>query len=377
MFRFHLARSGAIALVTALLAAGCSAADDSGSTKEASTDDVAAAAAGQLKEYRDRPTAINVTEPLAGKPPAGKTVYWIQCGAPACATLGDFAEEAGDALDWKVVRVNAGLSPETIKNAWGEAARAVPAPDGVIFSGFPREIYEDEIQTLAGKDVPIVTISVDEEAGNGVTAVLGAAQERNVKTGHIQALYSLAQEGADANAVFFQVPAFPTHLIQAAAFEETFGELCGDCALDVVDLPAESMGTDMPQRIVAYLQAHPDVNSVTLALADMAIGLPAAIRDAGLQDRITIVTDTPDTTVATYLAEGDVVVASTTYPGKEMIWQAFDIFIRQMLGEDFAESAGAPTLAWLVTKDNIPDPAKPFPLVEDYREQFLELWNLG
>lgn len=374
--RARRALIGAMIASTLILSA-CSDADGGSSSKsEAKADDVTAAAEERLSGVTSRPTDIGITEELPEAAPENKTVYWIQCGAIACVSLGDALDEATDALGWDLVRVEAGLSPETIKNAWGEAARAVPAPDAVLSSGFPREIFEEEIQSLAERDIPIVNLSVDDEAGDGLTAIVGSAEERNVAVGEIQAAWVLSRSGEDTNALFVQVPAFPTHVVQGEAFKKTFDELCSSCELEILDMPAESMGTDLPQRLVAHLQANPDIDQVVLAFGDMAVGVPTAIRDAGLADRINIVTDTPDPTVATYIDENDVVTAATGYPGPEMAWKGIDIAIRQMLGADISESVDAPLPAWVLTSDNIPDTAKAFPLVEDYADQFKSLWGL-
>lgn len=364
-------------LAVALLAAACSEADSGGAAVETPADDpVAERASEELAELLERPTSIGVTAPLDGSPPEDKVVYWIQCGVIACVSLGDEIEAAGEALGWEVVRVEAGLSPETVKNAWGEAARAMPAPDAVLSSGFSREIFEEELQSLAARDIPVINISVVDPPGDGLTAVIGGADVRNVRVGEIQALFVLAERGQKADTVVVMVPALPTHIPQADAFKAKYEELCPDCPLDFLEVPAESIGTDLPERTVAYLQANPDVTSVVMSFGDMAIGVPSAIRDAGLQNRVTVVTDTPDPTVAQYIADGDVVTAATGYPGPEMSWRGVDIAMRHMLGSDISPSADAELPSWVLTSENIPDTQNSFPLVEDYADQYLELWGI-
>lgn len=374
------ARRGFLAAFAAagLLLASCSDADDTDTATAAADDDVAAAANEIVESALERPTDVGISEPLEGDvPEAAGPVYWIECGAPACVALGDALAEATDALGWDLVRVNAGLSPETVKNAWGEAARANPAPVAVLGSGFPREVFESELQSLAQRDIPTFNLSVNDEAGDGLTAVIGAGQVRNVEVGRLQAAYLLSRRGAETNAVFVKIPAFPSHEPQHEGFRETFEDLCSDCALDQLELPAESMGTDLPQRLVAYLQANPDVNAVALAYGDMAVGVPTALRDAGLADRVIVVTDTPDPTVAQYIKDNNVVIAATGYPGPEMMWRAIDITLRHLNGEDISASAEAPLPQWIMTSETIPSTTDSFPLVEDYQAEFRKLWGLS
>lgn len=363
------------AIMCALLVSACSSSENK-TTTDKSGDDVGTQSQALVADLIKRPMAIGPSDPLGDTPPAGKTVYWIECGAPACANLGDAIEAAAEVLDWKVVRVQAGLTPETIKNAWGEAARAEPAPDAVMSSGFPREIFEEELTSLADRGIPIVNISVTDEAGDGLTASIGTPDARNTRVGIAQAELALSYKGADTNAVFVKIPVFPTLEPQSESFKARFSELCADCPVDIVDMPAESMGSDLPDRLVAYLQRNSDVNTVVLGYGDLAIGVPDAIRSAGLDERVVVLTDTPDPTVAKYIADNDVVVAATGYPGPEMAWTGIDIIIRTMLDESIEQTASAELPMWVLTSENVPSTTGAFPLVEDYQEQFKSLWGV-
>lgn len=371
---------GGFALTLATVGVACSDSNDgkdASSSTVAADDAVATAASAVIDPTLARPTDIGIATPLDGPVPAGASVYWIECGAPACVALGDSLQEAVDALGWSLTRVPAGLTPETVKNAWGEAARATPTPIAVIGSGFPRDVFESELQSLASKGVTTINLSVNDQADEQLTAVIGAGQVRNTEVGKLQAAYLLSQQGSETNAVFVKIPAFPSHEPQHEGFAAEFSELCPDCTSDVLELPAESMGTDLPQRLVAYLQSHQDVNAVALAYGDMAIGVPTALRDAGLADRVTIVTDTPDPTVAQYISDDNVVVAATGYPGPEMTWRAIDITLRIANGQDVSDVVAAPLPQWMLTSASIPSTTDSFPLVEDYQAQFKALWGIG
>ena len=51
-----------------------------------------------------------------------------------------------------------------------------------------------------------------------------------------------------------------------------------------------SLGKDAPDRIISYLRSHPKVNYVALSVTDaLGAGLPAALKAAGLGDKVTIV----------------------------------------------------------------------------------------
>ena len=63
-----------------------------------------------------------------------------------------------------------------------------------------------------------------------------------------------------------------------------------------LDIPLTSLGKDAPDRIVSYLRSHPQVNYVVLSVSNaLGAGLPAALRAAGLADKVKIVGQSGDT----------------------------------------------------------------------------------
>ena len=61
-----------------------------------------------------------------------------------------------------------------------------------------------------------------------------------------------------------------------------------------------SLGRDAPDRIVSYLRSHPQVSYVVLSVSNaLGAGLPAALRAAGLADKVKIVGQSGDSQTAT------------------------------------------------------------------------------
>jgi ribose transport system substrate-binding protein len=134
-----------------------------------------------------------------------------------------------------------------------------------------------------------------------------------------------------------------------------------------------AIGKDVPQRIVSYLRSHPDTKYVALAVDDLAIGLPAALSAAGLSD-VKIIGEGANTTTLQYIGSGQE-GASMAFPYYEEMWAMVDAVARKAAGVPI-EKAGNPPV-WMVTKDNVPSTSELFPLVEDYKKQFLALWGKG
>ena len=56
--------------------------------------------------------------------------------------------------------------------------------------------------------------------------------------------------------------------------------------------------------IVSYLRAHPEVNYVALSYDGVGVGLPAALKAAGLADKVKIIGEAPTATNVSYVEAG-------------------------------------------------------------------------
>lgn len=367
-----------IAMVASLAAfSACSSSSESDDAKVDGTEAVAKATAF-LTEFEKRPTQIPVTEPLGAEPPASGTIYFVQCGVPACVSLGDALEDATDRLGWNLKRLQGGLTPETIKNAWSQAANANPAPAGVIGSGFNENVIAAEVKALKERGVPAISVSSNDASpvtGN-LAASLGSGPARNGIVGAIQAAAVVKDGEGDTDAVFVYSPSLESTVPVAKGFEEKITELCPSCGVDLLEVAPESIGSSLPQEVAAYLQAHPKVRHVGFAFGDMGVGLPKALETSGLDSRVRVVVDTPGTAVSTYMTEGDTFFAATAYPGEEFMWTAVDLILRHQLGQDISPAADSSIPQWLMTPETLPSSTENFPIIEDYQDQFAALWGV-
>ena len=170
----------AMAVATALAVGACSSSPSSGSawagtpSSGASGASSISAAQTAVRAALQRPGQIEVTQPLGAPVPRGKTVDWVQCSIPACTQLGQALKQGTDALGWTLDVIDGGITPESIADAWSIAVRS--HHDAVIGSGFPRSIFETQVQSLAKANTPIVLIDVTDAPGNGVTGVIQGLQ---------------------------------------------------------------------------------------------------------------------------------------------------------------------------------------------------------
>src|SRR4029078_4247037 len=88
-----------IGIALALGVTACGSSDDKSSTTSA-TSSKAATTTVDAPPTKP-PSGIQVTEPLAKTPPAGKKVIFLQCALPACSRYVQGWKDAAAALGWK------------------------------------------------------------------------------------------------------------------------------------------------------------------------------------------------------------------------------------------------------------------------------------
>jgi ribose transport system substrate-binding protein len=357
-----------------LQACGSSGDSSSGTTSTAAPAQGAsspgvATAKKNVEALRERPTKLQLPPPITKAIPAGKHIVWIRCGAPACTVLTNPMKASAATLGWKLTIIDGGATPESNQSAWNQVLRI--HPDGVLYSGFPRVVFNDQLKKAAASGTVVVSWSVPDPPGDGIKATI-YGKDDNDFVGGMKADYAIADSGGKANAVQFVASEYPTQLTEAAYIERRFKSECPDCKIDTQKVAAATIGKTLPQTIVGYVRAHPKVDYIIVGFDDMAAGLPGALQDAGLAQRVKLIGQNASPESRTDLQSGQMSATSPT-GGPEIAYRAMDIFARSFLKLDVGE---AKTPFWLLTKDTAGDLKAPlYAVVEDYAAEYKALWN--
>jgi ribose transport system substrate-binding protein len=331
-------------------------------------------AAKANEEFEERPTSIGIETPV-GKPiPEGKTIDFIQCGVPACKTEGELFEAAAGELGWTIKSINAGTTPEEIKAAYDQAIK--DEPDAVLGSGYPRALFEPEIAQLKAKNIPVIEFFVEEEAGNGITAVIGGIGTTEFQ-GKMMADYILAHSTNESMEIgSVNAKGFETVTATIENVAKTVEAECSGCSIKTLEAPLTSIGKDLPQRIASFLTANPGIEWTTVGYNDMVTGLPTALKGAGVEDA-NLTTVNISTSIAPYLANDEYLQATVGSSFNEVYWRGIDLLARLFAGVDYSEDIDDSTLPyWTITKESLPTSEEEFPNVEDYEAQFKKLWGI-
>jgi ribose transport system substrate-binding protein len=365
----------------AMFASACSDDDDGETTTEGGSETTAAstgvddAAVEEVATLIERPTEITNTTPFDGEIPADKTIMWIQCPVPACVELGVPLKDAVEKLGWSLEIVSHDGTPESLKEAYAQAVRE--KPDGVVSSGYPRVMFEEELGQLAAADIPVIQVTVTDPPADGITAVINGPA-RNAEAGRQLGLYTAVESDGKAN-VLWVTTSYPIVVptLDGAdgegGFKPTLEGLC-DCPIESLDVPPEAIGVDSPARIVSALQANPDIDYVVSPLGDLFVGLPGALEDAGLADKVTLVTHDQNPTLSAAIEDGTI-KAVVGFPGPEEMFQVTDTFLRYFADVEFSPNSDD-FPSWIITKGHVPSTTENYPLVEDYQEQYFALWGV-
>lgn len=361
----------AAAAMSVLAACGGSSSGDDENSAEVDQAGLQAAR-DMVAEFSKQPTTIPNDEPIDQPIPTGKNITFLSCGTSTCNLEADIIKEATDALGWNLTSIANDGTPEQIKAGWQQILRE--KPDGVIYTATPVAAFKSELDEASAMGIEVVACCTTDPAdGEKLDFVIGTP-EQSERPGTLMANYIIDQSDGEGQAVFVNLSAFEIIQSIKKGFDTAMADNCPACSSEELDIPITALGKDVPDRIVSYLRANPDVKYVALSVdGALGAGLPAAIKAAGLQD-VTVVGEGPDETTLQYISSGQQ-NATVTFPYYEEMFSLVDALARRFAGVPDEETIEVPD--WLVTADTLPTDTEIFPVVADVREQYFALWGVS
>jgi ribose transport system substrate-binding protein len=381
-------RRGAVvlAVAAALLLAACSSSSSSGSSASssgaasspASTSGSGLSAADQaglakavalVAAQSQRPTSITDTTKVTKPIPKGLTIDFIECGSPECTLEGNIVKQAAAAVGWNTVIIANDGSATGDKNAFTQAVRNKAA--AILYTAIPASVFASMLPALKANGTFISTCCVTDAVGPSTG--IGYAIDVPAQVGPVggtQAAWVAADSKDTADAVFVNIPAFAILASQAVYFKNGMATYCPTCKTSEIDIALANLST-APTTIVSYLRANPSVHYVVASTDGVTIGLPAALKAAGITD-VKIVGQGATPTNIQYLHTGEE-SADVAFPYYEVMYAMVNAAIQDKAGMTVAPSVAPPS--WLLTPQNAPDTtAQVFPVVTTYQSQYQALW---
>jgi ribose transport system substrate-binding protein len=366
----------ALALGVGLAACGSDDNGGGGSSTSASASVGAGLKEAQAAQAQAMKFPTDLGLPAFTKPiPTGKTVTYVHCGVEVCTTIANAIKSAASVLGWNVKIVPSDGTPKGVKAAWASVVRI--HPDAAFGSGFDKTLYASELKKLNAMGVPVfswATLDNTLKSSPGqITLTKGGTDEVGV-VGEQQAAWVVSDSKGDANTVYVDLPTFTILKPVRLGFEKRYPEWCPDCKYATMSVPLNAIGSKAPGMIVSYLRSHPKVNYVALSYDGVGVGLPAALKAAGLANKVKIVGEAPTATNISYVQTGT--QGATVSQGYYEIWAMFlDAAARKITGQSLAPNEAWKPPWFLVTKQNVAQGDGYKPLVPDLNGKLAELWK--
>lgn len=320
-----------------------------------------------------------VTEPIKEKPPAKQNVIWLACSLPSCQ--GDLSvgyKKAAAALGWGFEQIN--YNP--LKAAEGVQTALNKNPDSIFITGIPPAAFEAQAKEAIKKEIPIFSgfdLTKPEPEKNGIyyqyLNAFGYGNEAKKMSNWV-----INDSGGKAKVLTVSVGEYPILVSEVESIEEAYGEGCPECTLEKLDATvADVEGGQVPAKIVAFLQQHPDIDYIQFTFGDLLPGVEAALQSAGIEGvKFTGVQSNP--TIVKEIIDGKV-AAWTAQPQQFQGWISTDAAIRVAQGlplTKYEKSGEIPT--WVIDSkpaaEQVLEEGGEWPGPAGFEEKFEELWGL-
>jgi ABC-type sugar transport system substrate-binding protein len=380
----RLGLTALLATVVCTAAVGCGSSGDTssnsssaGASSAGSAPDASVAKAeATVKPYLSPPASIGNTVPLSKKPPTGKKVVALSCTLDVCASWRSYVVDAAKALGWTATGVGFDGTPEdTLKKVEQAVSQK---PDGIIINGVPRSTYEAAANTAKAANVPIVT-QMGELQGAATPPFIAVQYQAPQfdKMSEVTGNWVIADSKGKANALLLAYANFPLSERITDTTKKTIDDNCSDCTTKKLRVQAADTGTKLPSAVVSEIQRNPKINYVVLQDGAMAAGLDAALREAGLTDKVRVLGNDLNQDVAQSTINGDQ-LGWMSFSNRAAAFQGIDALARNLVGDKQQENI--PLMNQIFTKSELgakPDENVWQNLPTDLAQQYQKLWLVG
>jgi ribose transport system substrate-binding protein len=336
-----------------------------------------ATATTALKPYLKAPTSIGISTPLSKKPAAGKRIYFLQCSQPVCTAFLGGLKSATAALGWKVEGHSFTQTPEGIQSAVQAAVDA--KPDGIFFTGISPTLIPNQLAAAKAAGIPIVA-GFDVAAAKSPLLTMLGGSKTVANSSRSAADWLIADSKGKANVLIFTISAYTILNLSEKSFSGEIKRLCPGCKTKVIDNKVTDVGTNIPAAVVSAIQRDPSVTHVAFAFGDMPLGVAAALKSAGLEGKVKIVSyGSASPTNLSDISKGNM-SATSAWSIPFNSWQAIDVFARHFVGDPIPKAP--PMQSMVITKATAKSQFKgdaywDFAGPTKYQAAFKKLWHVG
>jgi len=285
----YFAAVAALILAVALAACGSSSSSSSSSSSNSSSGSGSSSASASVNpqaaqavnQARQAPTPLNIPV-LPKAPKKGATIVFVSCTSVECAQGDKGFAAATHIIGWNLKIIKSGFSPEQYQAAWSQAIGLNPTAIASLYLA-PNTTIQSQLATAKSKHIPVVMGS-SPEGVNPAQGVIGdvAGPAFYVKGGAVMADWVAVDSQGKGDVLFLADPATTSVKSTGQGFAQELARVCPGCKTSSLPVSVNNAGTQIPAQVVSELQKNPNLKYVIAASGQYMLGVPQAIKAAGL-----------------------------------------------------------------------------------------------
>ena len=262
---------------------------------------------------------------------SGKRVWVLTStlSVPFVSNIAKGVIEAADAVGWKTTLVD-GQGDVTKWNA--SLAQAVSQKvDAIISIAASPELMKTEMAKAQAAGIPVIDVLTADKDAELVPGTFDHVSISFYDSGRLQADFAIMHSNGMAHVLIFGDNEFPGEVTRVQGMRDEFTALCPDCQVTFQDTQVAQLATDLGGRAQTLLRRDPSINYVLPTYDAQAIYIVPAIKQAGLQSRVSVVGSDAVSSNLEWTAQNDVQIADVGEPDIWTGWAAVDEIARAML----------------------------------------------
>lgn len=391
--RRHASRVAAAvaAVCVGSLIAACSSASSGDTTSSASTSAASTQTIGSNSSTGTASTAVPSAvsqavatfskspdfglTPLSSAPkPGGSIVYIYQTSVPSDVANSEAVMAAAKAIGWKGTQIAFDSTPAGLQQAMTQAI--ADKPTGILFTGFSPSALGTTLAQADKASIAVVDSNQLADATgmeqNGLAGVAFGSKWTS-QMAQLSADWVIKNSNGEGNVLIINATSgLPGNAAQDEAYAQEIKTQCPGCSSKELVVQLSDIGSKAPGLEVAALEADPSINYVWCGFGLLCQGLDAALKAAGLQDKVKVTSLFPLDSTITAIHDGTEAM-SFVITQQVWGWTMVDTLLRALETNGPVTTNYVP--AQFITSANAPSGGT-LTIPPDYEQQFLTAWKV-
>jgi ribose transport system substrate-binding protein len=261
----------------------------------------------------------------------GKHVWIITSTltVPFVADIAKGTRQAAKLAGWKTQLIDGKGIVSEWNRALGEAI--AQHADAVISIASSPELMKGQMKAAEAAHIPVIDVLTADQAAPLVPGTFAHVSISFYRSGELQADYAIAASKGTAHVLMFGDNEFPAEVTRIQGMEHEFKALCPACKYTFQDTQVGKLGTTLGPLVQTLLRRDPSINWVLPTYDAQALYVVPAIKQAGLQSRVKVVSSDAVPSNLDWVRQGNVEIADIGEPDVWTGWAAVDEMARAML----------------------------------------------